>query len=657
MLPENCGQFGRSMSLTEYRLYRFRENLRRRYVGDLRHLAYPPGQDWIEVGIEAEAQRAELLQMMRDHPAWDIACSHIDENGDLTSARMLARQEVGWALGGLTSGRCTQEVQRFFGGEVVDWVQAGLVFNSWEIDTSNRPGTGVTRWIDHLEMGGSKYSGETSILSEKRRIMADVCRDFYLTPWICWIEVDERMDDDPGKTAALNQFKQALYRAEALIWDNRTHSLTDLPGQWVAMAYVQIVARSSHAGFIPPGLPVQALKVLVSLADDMLDDAVSQDWDLCLAYGSAKPVRSRTDPPWQGWVVSKETTAFVKLIGLHAHADAFRQLATSMASPTPAVVKASVVVCTYRRIKLLRQALESVAHQTFPPGDYEVLVVNNDPADSGVASLVDELRRTAFSASPERLRLMECPIPGLSQARNLGLAVARGEIVCFLDDDAVADANWLEQIVLAFEEHPRAGVVGGHIRLKHPQPRPTILMEGLERFWTQLLTPHSAYTEVQSYLEYPWGANWCARREALLAVGGFRSQYGRRKRDYSGGEEIIAASLIQRLRYAVAIQPSALVLHQPEESRYTYRYLRDTIVAQIMINYRMRRDLYLGKAVTLGATVRGTGRFAGRLAKLLSLPKERRKALALEYFCYSQAWARMFFEQLGDHWIRLWRCP
>ena len=45
--------------------------------------------------------------------------------------------------------------------------------------------------------------------------------------------------------------------------------------------------------------------------------------------------------------------------------------------------------------------------------------------------------------------------------RAAGLAEAQGEIICYLDDDAVAEPGWLEQVARAFDEHPAVGVVGG----------------------------------------------------------------------------------------------------------------------------------------------------------------------------------------------------
>ena len=97
---------------------------------------------------------------------------------------------------------------------------------------------------------------------------------------------------------------------------------------------------------------------------------------------------------------------------------------------------------------------------------------------------------------------------------------------------------------------------------------------------------------MQNWWEFPWGANWCARRKALLEIGGFRGRYGRRGNDYSGGEEIIAAALIQKLGYSIALLPSAVVFHQVDPDRFTLDHVKRTIRAAAIIHYQSQLDLY-----------------------------------------------------------------
>ena len=98
---------------------------------------------------------------------------------------------------------------------------------------------------------------------------------------------------------------------------------------------------------------------------------------------------------------------------------------------------------------------------------------------------------------------------------------------------------------------------------------------------------------MDNWWEYPWGANWCVRKIALLRVGGFRTGYGRRGDDFSGGEEIVAASLIKRLGYSIGIMPKAKVSHNIDKSRITLRHLKNTIYAGLITVYQADNELRL----------------------------------------------------------------
>lgn len=76
-------------------------------------------------------------------------------------------------------------------------------------------------------------------------------------------------------------------------------------------------------------------------------------------------------------------------------------------------------------------------------------------------------------------------------------------------------------------------------------------------------------------------------------IGGFRSGYGRTGNNFWGGEELVAACLIQRLGYRIAIMPGAEVVHDVDPSRFTLEHVRRTMSAGYQVGYRAERDLYL----------------------------------------------------------------
>ena len=104
-------------------------------------------------------------------------------------------------------------------------------------------------------------------------------------------------------------------------------------------------------------------------------------------------------------------------------------------------LSASVVLCTTGGCELLRPAVEALLAQTHP--DFDVIVVDNAPASGRVRRALDGLEDT-------RMRIVEQPAPGLSQARNAGVAAADRPFVAFTDDDAIVDPGWLVALLDPF---------------------------------------------------------------------------------------------------------------------------------------------------------------------------------------------------------------
>lgn len=93
------------------------------------------------------------------------------------------------------------------------------------------------------------------------------------------------------------------------------------------------------------------------------------------------------------------------------------------------MIEVSVVVPTYNRREVLKRTVRCLLEQTGTVADYEVIVVDDQSTDGTAAWL-----QTAQAGLP-RLTAVTSPRKGRAQARNAGLAVARGEVVCFVDDD------------------------------------------------------------------------------------------------------------------------------------------------------------------------------------------------------------------------------
>jgi glucosyl-dolichyl phosphate glucuronosyltransferase len=114
----------------------------------------------------------------------------------------------------------------------------------------------------------------------------------------------------------------------------------------------------------------------------------------------------------------------------------------------------SVVIITRNRADWLRDALNSLKIQSRPAD--EVVVVDNSSTDNTKEVIMSFANKMNIKYVFESKR-------GIPQARNAGIIAASGEVIAFIDDDCVADPNWLKNIEIPFMKDPNIGAVGGEV--------------------------------------------------------------------------------------------------------------------------------------------------------------------------------------------------
>lgn len=123
----------------------------------------------------------------------------------------------------------------------------------------------------------------------------------------------------------------------------------------------------------------------------------------------------------------------------------------------------SVVVPTYNRKNVLVECLDSLAGQTYPRDKYEVFVVNDGSRDGTEEFLRGYQKNASFD-----LKWLTQENKGICAARNAGIKNSLGDIICFTDDDCVADKNWIKNLVAPYSDDEVA-CVGGEILAFPPQ--------------------------------------------------------------------------------------------------------------------------------------------------------------------------------------------
>lgn len=223
----------------------------------------------------------------------------------------------------------------------------------------------------------------------------------------------------------------------------------------------------------------------------------------------------------------------------------------------------SIVINTFNRADSLATTLNSLRSLDF--ADYEVIVVNGPSTDS---------TSEVISSFGALIKVGNCPVRNLSRSRNIGIRLSAGEIVAFIDDDAVPDPGWLADILPLFEDR-EVGGAGGPV-FDHTGARLQAHYLVCDRFGKAEIRFDR---DPSPLLNVPDGSLFCTtlgtnslfRRQALVEIGGFDEEY-----DYYLDETDVCLRMVDAgwtIRYA----QSGFVYHRylPSNVRNKARVVSD----------------------------------------------------------------------------------
>jgi GT2 family glycosyltransferase len=241
--------------------------------------------------------------------------------------------------------------------------------------------------------------------------------------------------------------------------------------------------------------------------------------------------------------------------------------ATLPASP----VSVSVIVCAYTldRWDMLAAAVRAAAAQR--PAPVEVLLVVDHNRELEVKAEL-KLPGDSVRVIPNRHGA------GLSGARNSGIEEALGDLVAFLDDDALPDDGWLAALVAPFAD-PAVVATGGAAKPVWSAGRPGWFPEEFD--WV-VGCSYRGQPEERTEVRNPLGCNMALRRGVFDEVDGFREGVGRVGTRPLGCEE---TELCIRLRQRwpgsrVVLVPDAVVHHHVTPERHRFAYFRQRCFAE-----------------------------------------------------------------------------
>lgn len=219
-------------------------------------------------------------------------------------------------------------------------------------------------------------------------------------------------------------------------------------------------------------------------------------------------------------------------------------------------LRLTAAICTRDRPSELRRAVASLLAQEPPPA--EILVIDNGA-------------ETIREALPDGVRRLVEPVPGLDFARNRALAAAAGDVVAFLDDDAVAAPGWAAALLRPFAD-PRVAAVTGRVEPLALDTAAQRLFEangGFGRGDAAVRLPRDAGRPLHGRRAplIAWavsigsGCSLAVRRAALLALGGFDEALDLGATLPGGGDHDALWRLLEA-GLDVVYEPAALALHE-----------------------------------------------------------------------------------------------
>ena len=247
----------------------------------------------------------------------------------------------------------------------------------------------------------------------------------------------------------------------------------------------------------------------------------------------------------------------------------------------------SIVICSYNRASYITGALSSLYDGAASLQDFEVIFVDNNSTDNSL-QIANDWRTTHplgnFIITSETKQ-------GASYARNTGAKLATGKWLCFMDDDAVAFPDFVQNILKHIHNYPDRVGFGGRIIPKYIPAEPNWMS-----YYVSSMVGHFHYNETYTAFKngkYPLESNMIVRKDIYDQVGGFNEALpGVVGTVRIGGEGKALFYSILELGYTIYYDPSIVVHHIVETQKLTSTYLYN--VASGMGRGEKTRTLNIG---------------------------------------------------------------
>ena len=228
----------------------------------------------------------------------------------------------------------------------------------------------------------------------------------------------------------------------------------------------------------------------------------------------------------------------------------------------------SIVICSYNIASYISGALDSLYHQSAGLDNFEAIIVDNNSTDN-TAEVFKQWRSSHANGSFTYLTESK---QGASFARNTGAEGAKGQWLCFMDDDAIANSNYVENIIKHIKTKPEAIGFGGRIIPKYIPSAPEWMS-----YYVSSLVGNFDYAPTACAFEngkYPLESNMIVKKDIYDSIGGFNTQLpGVLGTLRIGGEGKELFYKLLALGHTIYYDPAICVHHVVEVKKLTPEYM------------------------------------------------------------------------------------
>jgi len=222
----------------------------------------------------------------------------------------------------------------------------------------------------------------------------------------------------------------------------------------------------------------------------------------------------------------------------------------------------SIIICTYNRVQYINTCLNSLLQQSYDLNKFEIIVINNNSTDN-----TEIICKQFQNENPNINFIYKKEIKqGLSYARNTGIEVSTTRLIAFIDDDAIAEKDYVENLIDGFKNYPTYSAIGGKVLPIYPNGKEPVWMSNYIQRLVSKVDDGEVFIDFKK--KYPVGCNMAFRKEIFSEIGFFNTDLTLRSDD-----KYIFCKL-KNAKMKTIYAPNVIVWHNIESYRLELSFIK-----------------------------------------------------------------------------------